>query len=46
MENIVYRQWLAIVRAKSFLDLAKGKEEWGEMERRGFSFENRKQQGN
>jgi cellulose synthase/poly-beta-1,6-N-acetylglucosamine synthase-like glycosyltransferase len=46
MENIVYRQWLAIVRAKSFLDLAKGREEWGEMEKRGFSFEDQKQQEN
>ena len=43
MENIVYRQWLAVVRAKSFFDLAKGREEWGEMEKKGFEFESQKQ---
>lgn len=42
LENIVYRQWLAVVRAKSFFDLLKGKEEWGEMEKKGFAFENQK----
>lgn len=39
MENILYRQWLSVVRAKAFFDLALGKEEWGEMEKRGFAFE-------
>jgi cellulose synthase/poly-beta-1,6-N-acetylglucosamine synthase-like glycosyltransferase len=43
LENIVYRQWLAIVRAKAFIDLAKGRDEWGEMEKRGFAFESQKQ---
>ena len=39
LENIVYRQWLAIVRVKAFFDLAIGKKEWGEMEKKGFEFE-------
>jgi cellulose synthase/poly-beta-1,6-N-acetylglucosamine synthase-like glycosyltransferase len=43
MENILYRQWLAVVRAKAFFDLALGREEWGEMEKKGFSFESQKQ---
>jgi cellulose synthase/poly-beta-1,6-N-acetylglucosamine synthase-like glycosyltransferase len=43
LENIVYRQWLAIVRAKAFIDLALGKKEWGEMEKAGFAFESQEQ---
>jgi cellulose synthase/poly-beta-1,6-N-acetylglucosamine synthase-like glycosyltransferase len=43
LENIVYRQWLAIVRVKAFFDLAIGKTEWGEMEKRGFEFESQEQ---
>ena len=43
LENLVYRQWLAIVRAKSFFDLAIGKDEWGEMEKKGFEFESQEQ---
>jgi hypothetical protein len=43
MENIVYRQWLAVVRAKAFVDLALGKKEWGEMEKKGFAFESQKE---
>ncbi|UCE40610.1 MAG: glycosyltransferase family 2 protein [Candidatus Aminicenantes bacterium] len=43
MENILYRQWLALVRARAFIDLALGKEEWGEMEKRGFAFDSQKQ---
>lgn len=42
LENILYRQWLAIIRVKAFLDLAKGKEDWGEMKKRGFAFESQK----
>lgn len=42
LENILYRQWLAVVRAKAFVDLAVGKHEWGEMEKRGFSLERQK----
>jgi cellulose synthase/poly-beta-1,6-N-acetylglucosamine synthase-like glycosyltransferase len=41
-ENILYRQWLAVIRAMAFLDIAKGKEEWGEMKKKGFSLENQK----
>ncbi len=42
LENILYRQWLAVVRAKAFFDLAVGKHEWGEMEKKGFSLEGQK----
>jgi cellulose synthase/poly-beta-1,6-N-acetylglucosamine synthase-like glycosyltransferase len=37
LENIVYRQWLAVVRAVAFLDFYRGKEEWGAMEKKGFA---------
>lgn len=43
LENLVYRQWLAIVRAKAFFDLAAGKHEWGEMDKKGFAFESQDQ---
>jgi cellulose synthase/poly-beta-1,6-N-acetylglucosamine synthase-like glycosyltransferase len=43
LENFVYRQWLAIVRAKAFIDLAKGRDEWGEMEKRGFAYESQEE---
>lgn len=36
-ENIVYRQYLAVVRAGAFLGFLRGKKEWGHMERRGFA---------
>ncbi len=42
LENILYRQWLAVVRTKAFFDFAVGKHEWGEMEKRGFSLEDQK----
>ena len=42
LENVVYRQWLAVIRAMAFLDIARGKEEWGKMEKKGFSLENQK----
>ncbi len=42
LENFLYRQWLAVVRAKAFFDLALGKHEWGEMEKRGFYLEGQK----
>lgn len=42
LENIVYRQWLAVIRAKAFFDFALGKEEWGELEKRGFVQESQK----
>jgi cellulose synthase/poly-beta-1,6-N-acetylglucosamine synthase-like glycosyltransferase len=43
LENIVYRQWLAVVRFKAFFDHAKGKEEWGEIKKKGFEFESQEQ---
>ncbi len=42
LENILYRQWLTVVRAKAFFDLVIGKQEWGEMEKRGFALESHK----
>jgi cellulose synthase/poly-beta-1,6-N-acetylglucosamine synthase-like glycosyltransferase len=43
LENILYRQWLAVVRVKAFFDFASGKEEWGEIVKRGFKLEDQKQ---
>jgi cellulose synthase/poly-beta-1,6-N-acetylglucosamine synthase-like glycosyltransferase len=43
LENIVYRQWLAVIRAMAFLDIARGKKDWGKMEKKGFSLESQKQ---
>ncbi|MDH4219150.1 MAG: glycosyltransferase [Candidatus Aminicenantes bacterium] len=43
LENIVYRQYLAVIRAMAFLDIAKGKKEWGETKKKGFSWESQKQ---
>jgi cellulose synthase/poly-beta-1,6-N-acetylglucosamine synthase-like glycosyltransferase len=37
LENLVYRQWLALVRAKAFWDYFRGKKEWGAMEKKGFA---------
>jgi cellulose synthase/poly-beta-1,6-N-acetylglucosamine synthase-like glycosyltransferase len=37
LENVIYRQWLAMVRVVAFFDFAKGKEEWGAMEKKGFA---------
>jgi len=37
LENFVFRQWLALVRAKAFWDYFKGKREWGVMEKKGFA---------
>jgi cellulose synthase/poly-beta-1,6-N-acetylglucosamine synthase-like glycosyltransferase len=39
LENILYRQWLAAVRVKAFWDLLRGKNEWGAMEKKGFTLE-------
>lgn len=36
LENVLYRQLLAIVRVKAFFDYWRGKEEWGKMTRKGF----------
>ncbi len=37
LENVLYRQFLALVRAKAFFDYWRGKKEWGQMTRRGFA---------
>ncbi len=42
LENLGYRQWLSFVRAKSFLDLIRGRNEWGAMEKKGFALGNEK----
>ena len=37
LENVLYRQFLALVRVKAFFDYLAGKKEWGIMEKRGFA---------
>lgn len=37
LENIIYRQFLSVVRIKAFFDYLKGSQEWGKMEKKGFS---------
>ncbi len=37
LENLFYRQYLAVVRAWSLLDYLRGKNEWGAMEKKGFA---------
>lgn len=39
LENFLYRQFLSLVRAKALLDFLRGKREWGQMARKGFSLE-------
>jgi len=39
LENIIYRQWLNIIRVKAFWDLLRGNNEWGTMEKKGFAQE-------
>ncbi len=39
LENIFYRQYLAFVRGKAFIDFFRGKSEWGAMDKKGFSEE-------
>jgi cellulose synthase/poly-beta-1,6-N-acetylglucosamine synthase-like glycosyltransferase len=39
LENLVYRQWLALIRVKAFWDTARGRNEWGAMEKKGFTLE-------
>ena len=39
LENIVYRQWLVLVRFKAFFDLMRGDKGWGSMEKKGFTLE-------
>lgn len=42
LENFLYRQFLAAVRAKAFVDLLRGRREWGRMERKGFAVKGEK----
>jgi hypothetical protein len=37
LENILYRQWLSLVRVIAFFDFTKGKEDWGAMQKKGFA---------
>ena len=39
LENLVYRQWLTVVRVKGFWDYFRGNIEWGAMEKKGFALE-------
>jgi len=39
LENFIYRQYLAFIRSKAFVDLLRGKKGWGEMKKIGFSKE-------
>jgi hypothetical protein len=39
LENIIYRQWLVVVRVKAFFDLVRGNKGWGAMEKKGFTLE-------
>jgi len=36
LENVIYRQWLTLVRVIAFFDFYQGKEEWGAMQKKGF----------
>jgi len=36
LENLYYRQFLSLVRAKAFLDYFRGRNVWGAMEKKGF----------
>jgi cellulose synthase/poly-beta-1,6-N-acetylglucosamine synthase-like glycosyltransferase len=37
LENVLYRQWLTLVRVIACFDFYKGKEEWGAMPKKGFA---------
>jgi len=37
VENLFYRQYLSLVRAKAYLDYLRKKNDWGAMEKRGFA---------
>lgn len=39
LENVVYRQFLVLVRVKAFFDLLRGNKGWGAMEKKGFTLE-------
>ncbi len=36
LENLLYRQWLTVVRMIAFFDFYNGKQEWGAMQKKGF----------
>lgn len=36
-ENLFYRQYLAVVRARAYVDYLRGRSEWGAMEKKGFA---------
>lgn len=42
LENLAYRQFISIVRAKAFIDILRGNQEWGVMDKKGFSVEKQK----
>jgi|GEM_PF-6603397 len=37
VENIIYRQWLTLVRVAAFIDFYRGKKEWGTIQKKGFA---------
>ena len=39
LENLIYRQYLAVIRSKAFLDIILGKSDWGEIKKTGFAEE-------
>ena len=43
LENIFYRQFISVIRTKAFFDIFRGKQEWGEMKKKGFSIADQKQ---
>lgn len=43
LENIIYRQFISVVRMKAFYDIFTKKQGWGEMKKKGFSLEGQKQ---
>jgi cellulose synthase/poly-beta-1,6-N-acetylglucosamine synthase-like glycosyltransferase len=42
IENLGYRQYIAAVRVKSFIDVIRGQTGWGTMQRKGFATEKKK----
>jgi cellulose synthase/poly-beta-1,6-N-acetylglucosamine synthase-like glycosyltransferase len=37
LENLAYRQFISIIRVKAFIDILRGNQEWGVMDKKGFS---------
>jgi cellulose synthase/poly-beta-1,6-N-acetylglucosamine synthase-like glycosyltransferase len=42
LENLAYRQFISIIRTKAFLDIFRRKQDWGTMEKKGFSLSQQK----